>query len=90
ERRKRINRSRCFDLARISKRAISKRRRDQKPLSEARMGKFMQRGRWGEQPGMIFKASKEILPREDRMRGRVILINWDRNMIGQQDYFEVL
>jgi len=54
------------------------------------MGKIMQRGRWGERPGMIFRAGKEILPRGERMRGRVILINWDGNMIGQQNYFEVL
>ena len=26
----------------------------------------------------------------DKMRGRVILINWDGNMLGRQNYFEVL
>jgi hypothetical protein len=89
KRMRQITKSKCRPPVPKSKRAISKRGRDQKPQL-ARMGR-MCRGAYGERgPAGSCGQVRRSGWRGAEMMGRVILINWDGNMTGKQNYFEVL
>ena len=48
------------------------------------------RGQVGREARHYHAGCYKVMAEGDKMRGRVILINWDGNMLGRQNYFEVL